>query len=68
MLSSPRAAMRRVPRVLATISLQLLERRLIFNTFGDRPDVELARDPDDRLDDLPVFFVVEEITHKLHRS
>src|SRR5450755_971818 len=45
---------------------KLLQSGLILDTFGDRLDLELARDTDDRLDDLPVFLVAEQISHELH--
>jgi hypothetical protein len=43
----------------------LLERRLVLDAFGDRFEVELLREPDDRLDDLAVRGVNEEISHEL---
>jgi hypothetical protein len=45
---------------------KLIQRGPILDAFGDRLDLELARNPDDRLDDPPVFFVAEQILDELH--
>src|ERR1035441_8895457 len=54
--------------VVDSDSAQLLQSGLILDAFGDRLDLELARDPDDRLNDLAVFLVADRKSTRLNSS
>src|SRR5450755_1260210 len=51
--------------VVDTHPAELIQRGLILNAFGDRLDLELVRDADDRLDDLTVLQVAEQVADEL---
>src|ERR1700678_3148659 len=44
---------------------QLYDGRHVLDALCDRLDLELPRDPDDRLYHLPVLVVREQVAHKL---
>jgi hypothetical protein len=51
--------------VIGSHPLQLFEGGLILDSFGDGLDLVLLGDTDDRLDDLAIAFVFEQVANEL---